>query len=424
MIRISEGDTESMANLGEDKTISVIGLGYIGLPTATLFASAGYQVYGYDINGDLIQALKKRKPNVHFHEPDLRGLLHDVLESSKLIPVSAVRPADVFVICVPTPAIECADGKKADLSYVESASQTVAKVLKPGDLIVVESTIPPGTTEKVGKIISSETGLIPHEDFDLAHCPERVIPGRILYELRTNDRVVGAANQKALKRTRMLYSRIVTQGHIHEADILTAELCKLVENAYRDVNIAFANELNMICGNLAIDVRRLIELANKHPRVNILNPGPGVGGHCLAVDPWFIVEKFPEKTELIRTARKVNDQKPVWLAGQILNDIHDRFDDKQITIGILGLAYKADIDDTRESPALVIAEILKKAGHRIIACEPNKEGDNVVGLPNVTLDEIHEQADYIVITAGHSQFKSSLDSIKKKPFYDAVGVTA
>lgn len=413
-----------MTNCTEDKTITVVGLGYIGLPTATLFASVGYKVRGFDINEKIIDDLKQKSPHIHFHEPDMRGLLYDVLEKGNLVPVTEVGHSDIFIICVPTPAIETDGTKKADLSYVKAASRTVAKALKPGNLVIIESTVPPGTTEKVGRIISSETGLVPHEDFDLAHCPERVIPGKILHELRTNDRVVGAANQKASERTRALYSRIVTHGKIHEVNILTAELCKLVENTYRDVNIAFANELSIICDDLGIDVRRLIDLANCHPRVNILNPGPGVGGHCIAVDPWFIVEKFPEKTDLIRTARMVNDKKPEWVAMQVKKDIQDRFGEKHITIGILGLAYKADIDDTRESPALVIARLLKNAGYNIIACEPNREEKTVEGYPNMHLEDVIEQSDYVVITTGHRQFKESLASIRKKPFHDAAGVTA
>jgi len=412
-----------MANCAEDQTITVVGLGYIGLPTATLFASVGYKVHGFDINEKILEGLKQKDPHIHFHEPDMRGLLYDVLEKGDLVPVAKVGPSDVFIICVPTPAIEADGGKKADLSYVEAASRTVAKALKPGNLVIIESTVPPGSTEEAGRIIASETGLIPHEDFDLAHCPERVIPGKILHELRTNDRVVGAANKKASERVRALYSRIVTQGHIHETNILTAELCKLVENTYRDVNIAFANELSMICGDMGIDVRRLIDLANRHPRVNILDPGPGVGGHCIAVDPWFIVEKFPEKADVIRTARTVNDKKPEWVAGQVKKDIQDCFGDKPVTIGILGLAYKADIDDTRESPALVIAEQLKNAGHKVIVCEPNKEEDDVEGYPNMHLEDVLEQTDYVVITTGHRQFKSDLESIRKKPFFDAAGVT-
>jgi UDP-N-acetyl-D-mannosaminuronic acid dehydrogenase len=411
-------------NCTEDETITVVGLGYIGLPTATLFASVGYKVHGFDINEKILEGLKQKNPHIHFHEPDMRGLLYDVLEKGDLVAVTEVGPSDVFIICVPTPAIEADGGKKADLSYVEAASRTVAKVLKPGNLVIVESTVPPGTTEEAGRIIASETGLLPHEDFDLAHCPERVFPGKILYELRTNDRVVGAANKKASERTRALYSRIVTQGHIHETDILTAELCKLVENTYRDVNIAFANELSMICKDLDIDVRRLIDLANRHPRVNILNPGPGVGGHCIAVDPWFIVEKFPEKADLIRTARTVNDKKPEWAAEQVKKDIQDRFGDKTITIGILGLAYKADIDDTRESPGLVIAGNLKKAGHKVIACEPNRDEQNIEGCPNMHLEDVLKKSDYVVITTGHRQFRESLDSICRKPFFDAAGVTA
>ncbi len=403
------------------REISVIGMGYIGLPTATLFASAGYRVSGVDVNGDIIDVLNSG--NTHFDEPDLQGLFRSVLDSGNLVPRHELEEADVFIICVPTPFKNERDRKLADLSHVESASRAVASVLKKGNLVILESTVPPGTTDQImGRILEEKSGLKINEDFYIAHCPERVLPGRIMHELRNNDRVIGVSNNQAGEIARSLYSSIVTGGNIYITDTVTAEMCKLVENTFRDVNIAFANELSIICDELRIDVWELINLANKHPRVNILNPGAGVGGHCLAVDPWFIVEKFPKAAQLIRTAREINDHKPQWIVEKVEEDVRRRFGDSKITIGILGLAYKPNVDDLRESPALEIAEGLKEKGYRVLACEPHRKEQIISGYNNLSLEEIVTEADYLVYAVGHNQFRDGCSKlIRTKPCYDAVG---
>ncbi len=401
--------------------ITVVGMGYIGLPTATMFAAAGYRVMGCDVNAKVIDTLKSGK--VHIVEPDLQGLFKSVLDSGNLIPTRELTESDVFIICVPTPFKENSQEKTANLSYIESASKSVGRVLREGNLVILESTVPPGTTENVmGKILEEESGLRMNEDFYIAHCPERVLPGRILYELANNDRIIGASNKKAGKMAKLLYSSIVTGGNIYITDTVTAEMCKLVENTYRDINIAFANELSLICDELGIDVWELISLANKHPRVNILNPGPGVGGHCLAVDPWFIVGKFPQTARLIETAREINEYKPKWVVKKVVEDVKKRFGEKKVTIGILGLSYKPNIDDIRESPSVEIAKQLQALGYNIIACEPNISQARVDGIQNVSLEELVESADYLVYTVAHNQFKDGLKHlIQTKPYFDTVG---
>lgn len=400
--------------------ITIIGMGYIGLPTATMFASAGYTVYGYDVNQEVIDTLKKGK--IHIVEPDLNGLFKTVLESGNLIPTTEMIESDIYIICVPTPFKQDHDEKKVDLSYVEKASETVSKVLKKGDLVILESTVPPETTDIfMNNILEKETGLKVNKDYYIAHCPERVLPGQILKELRDNDRIIGVSNKKAGEMAKELYSTIVTNGNIYITDSVTAEMCKLVENTYRDINIAFANELSMICDKLGIDVWELIELANKHPRVNILKPGAGVGGHCLAVDPWFIVEKLPKLSKVIRASREVNEYKPEWAVEKAEKEIKEKFGAKKITVGILGLAYKPNIDDLRESPSLEIALKLKEKGYKIVACEPNYEKNIIKEIENTTLDTLIEKSDYIIYSVSHSQFKGIKDKLKKKTVLDLVG---
>ena len=410
-----------MTNLDSKKKLTVVGMGYIGLPTATLFATAGFKVFGYDVNEQVIDTLKSGK--IHIVEPDLQKAFENALNSGNLIPTNELIESDIFIICVPTPFKENQEEKLADLSCVEKASKTVGKVLKKGNLVVLESTVPPNTTEQImGKILEKESNLKMNEDFYVAHCPERVLPGKILHELRNNDRIIGVSNKKAGKLAKELYSSIVTGGNIYITDTVTAEMCKLVENTYRDINIAFANELSIICDELGIDVWELINLANKHPRVNILKPGPGVGGHCLAVDPWFIVEKFPKKARLIRTSREVNEYKPKWVVEKVIEDIKNKFDNKKITIGILGLAYKPNIDDLRESPALEIAKELKNKGYNVIACEPNSTENEIDGILNFNLEELTDKADYFVYAVAHDQFKNRKHLINSKPCFDTVGV--
>jgi len=339
------------------KTICVVGLGYIGLPTAVVLASRGISVIGVDVSEEVVAKINRGQ--VHIVEPDLDAVTARAVQVGKLRAATKPEYADAFIIAVPTPFH---DGK-ADLSYVEAAAASVAPVLKRGDLVVLESTSPPGTTERMATQLASlrpDLSLPTSQggdcDVHISYCPERVLPGRVLVELVENDRVIGGITPKCSARAEELY-RIFCTGKLLRTNVRTAEMCKLTENSFRDVGIAFANELSVICDRLEINVWELIRLANHHPRVNILQPGPGVGGHCIAVDPWFIVEAAPRESRLIRTAREVNDAKPSYVLGKIKIAI-----DAAQAVGArpkvlaLGLAFKPDVDDFRESPALEIAE--------------------------------------------------------------------
>jgi len=407
----------------KDVKITVVGMGYIGLPTSVMFAKAGFNVCGYDVNQDVINTLKSGK--IHIKEPDLQQAFEEVMSTGKLVPVEKLGYSDVFIICVPTPFKENHEKRIADLSFVENASKSIAPFVAPGNLVILESTVPPMTTDEiVGSIIERESGLRVNEDFFLAYCPERVLPGRILYELTHNDRIIGSSSVRAREIAEALYESILVTGKVYTTDTHTAEMCKLVENSYRDVNIAFANELSVICDKIGVNVFELIELANKHPRVNILNPGAGVGGHCIAVDPWFIVEKFPEEANLIRTARETNDYKPHWVVKKAEEEIQKRFGgrEKDITIGILGLSYKPNIDDLRESPSLEIALLLKEKGYKVVGCEPNVQRDEISNIKNVVLDEILKTADYLVLTLAHDEFKRNIGKIMQKEVLNVIGL--
>ena len=398
--------------------ITIIGMGYIGLPTAIAFANAGFRVYGFDINGKVIETLKSGK--IHIVEPDLQKAYEKVLNSGNLIPMNELDKSDIFIICVPTPFKKNEKEKIADLSYVESASEMISKYVDKNNLVILESTVPPMTTEKImGKIIEKNSNLKINRDFYVAHCPERVLPGKILFELKNNDRIIGASNKHAEELAKSLYETILEKGKLYITDTITAEMCKLVENTYRDVNIAFANELSIISDKLGIDVFNLIELANKHPRVNILKPGAGVGGHCLAVDPWFIVEKFPKESKLIRVAREINDYKPHYIVEKIEKEVNY---DKTKIIGILGLAYKTNIDDLRESPSLEIAIELKEKGYHVYGCEPYSEEKEIKGIKNLEFNKIVEESDYLVLTLAHNKFLDKIDLLKDKNVFDAIGV--
>ena len=366
----------------QNKEITVVGLGYIGLPTAVVMAGAGHHVKGFDAKKEVRDSLKSGK--IHIVENHLQEAFTEVMENGCLEISDEMPVSDIYVVCVPTPFLEEENEKSADLSYVESAAKEVAKVLKKGDLVILESTVPPHTTAMMTKVLAEESGL-DRSDFYTAHCPERVLPGRILYELKHNDRIIGSEDPKAAEITKELYETFVVEGHCYVCDDVTAELCKLAENTFRDINIAYANQLSMLCEKAGIDVFRLIELANKHPRVSILTPGLGVGGHCLAVDPWFIVEKYGENATLIRTAREINERKPLWVKDQIVKDINQ---DKTKKIGILGMAYKPNIDDMRESPSLVLANALKGEEYCVYGCEPNSRSDSVSGVSLLSLDEL------------------------------------
>lgn len=409
---------EELLKKARDKEliITILGMGYIGLPTAIAFAKAGFLVRGFDVNKKVIETLKSGK--IHIVEPSLQEAFEKALKSKKLILVDKLEKSDVFIIAVPTPFKKDHEDKIADLSYVESASKLVATVLEENNLVILESTVPPMTTKLMTDILERESG-ISRDKFMSVHCPERVLPGRILYELEHNDRVIGAERREAGEYTKVIYDAMVKKGTCYITDDITAEMCKLVENTFRDVNIAFANELSVICDKLGIDVFELIKLANKHPRVNILTPGAGVGGHCLAVDPWFIVEKFPKEANVIREARLINDYKPRFIANKVDEILKGN---KELTIGVLGLAYKPDIDDLRESPAMEIAEILRDKGYKVVACEPNVTEKEVNSFELYSLNEVIEKSDYLVLTQGHWEFREKKEVLKTKKIYDCLGI--
>ncbi len=383
-----------------DRTIAVIGLGYIGLPTAAILASRGFDVTGVDVNPRHVDAVNRGE--VPFVEPALGDYVADAVRSGHLRAQAETPAADVFIIAVPTPF---AEGHKVDTRYIDAATDAIIPLLTGGELVILESTSPPGTTEHVADRVAATrpelTGI------EYAHAPERVLPGRVMEELVTNDRIVGGLTPAAAARTRALYATFC-EAELHLTDARTAELAKLTENAFRDVNIAFANELSLISDSLGIDVWELIELANKHPRVNILQPGPGVGGHCIAVDPWFIVSSAPETAHLIRTAREVNDSKPTWVIDQVI-DAAAGLDSP--AIAALGLAFKPDIDDLRESPALNIAQQLPAAvpGATILAVEPNIDELPArlsgVGIELATVEDALSRADIVVLLVDHGEFK-------------------
>ena len=383
-----------------DRSVAVIGLGYIGLPTAAILASHGFDVTGVDVNPRHVDAVNRGE--VPFVEPALGDYVADAVRSGHLRAQAETPPADVFIIAVPTPF---AEGYKVDTRYIDAATDAIIPLLTGSELVILESTSPPGTTEHVAdRVAATRPELTGTES---AHAPERVLPGRVMEELVTNDRIVGGLTPAAAERTRALYATFC-EAELHLTDARTAELAKLTENAFRDVNIAFANELSLISDGLGIDVWELIELANKHPRVNILQPGPGVGGHCIAVDPWFIVSSAPESARLIRTAREVNDSKPAWVIDQVVQAAAGL---ENPTIAVLGLAFKPDIDDLRESPALNIAHQLPAAVPyaTVLAVEPNigelpvKLGEAGIELASVT--EAVSRADIVVLLVDHRDFK-------------------
>jgi len=396
------------------KKIEIMGCGYIGLPTAVTFTLAGYEVCGFDINEAVVQQLNAG--HIHIVEPGLQEAMTQALATGRLHFTTKTEPADVFIICVQTPHRDTPEGKRvSDVSYVEAAARSVGAVLQAGNLCVLESTSPPGTTRLVEEIVSQVSG-VDAADFMTAHCPERIIPGRMLQELRENDRIIGATRSEAAEYAKEIYTPVVTQGNIRVTDDLTAEMCKLVENTYRDINIAYANELSKVCDRLGIDVFNLINLANCHPRVNVHTPGVGVGGHCIAVDPWFIHEKFEDITPLIYEARTINDGKPAWVADRI-----GRETAPGSKVAVLGMSFKPNIDDIRESPSVTLAQILQQRGYEVLACEPFVNGP-VAGFENHSLQEAMEQCDYAVVTLAHDPFRAQKDLIAAKPFFDCVGL--
>jgi UDP-N-acetyl-D-mannosaminuronic acid dehydrogenase len=410
--------------------VCVVGLGYIGLPTAAMLASRGHEVIGCDINQNAIDMINEGKP--HFHEPDLQMLLAAAVQTGCLRAQRQAAEADYFILAVPTPF---KDGGKPDLSYVEAATDLISPVIKRGDTIILESTSPVGATQALAdRLRQARADLrIPiyqvEGTFDvcIAHCPERVMPGQMVRELLSNDRIIGGMTDECAKSAKSLYESF-TSGDITLTDCRTAEFVKLIENASRDVSVAFANELSLICDDLKLDVWRAIELANRHPRVNILRPGAGVGGHCIAVDPLFIVDAAPNTARLIRMAREVNDSKPDWVCEKILK-LTPRFRDP--VLASFGITYKPDVDDIRESPAIkIVQNLAHRSGARILVIEPNirELPPSLSRFNNVSLSDIEtarEEADIVAFLVAHRPFtKLDRRQFLNKVVVDAVGLMA
>ncbi|MDW7549433.1 UDP-N-acetyl-D-mannosamine dehydrogenase [Pseudoalteromonas peptidolytica] len=415
-------------------TISVVGLGYIGLPTAAMFASRKKKVIGVDVNQHAVDTINRGE--IHIVEPELDMIVHAAVKEGYLKATHTPEQADAFLIAVPTP-FKNSDSEipEPDLSYIKAAAEAIAPVLKKGDLVILESTSPVGATEQMAEWLAEvRTDLtFPQQvgeesDIRIAHCPERVLPGHVVHELVENDRVIGGMTTMCSQAATELYKTFV-EGECITTNTRTAEMAKLTENSFRDVNIAFANELSMICDKLDINVWELIKLANRHPRVNILQPGPGVGGHCIAVDPWFIVSKTPDEAKLIHTARTVNDAKPDWVINKVKLAIADFLQAnptktaKDITIACYGLAFKADIDDLRESPALNIAQqIVEFHSGKVIAVEPNikRLPNKINSLQLSKLELAKNTADIHLLLVDHREFKNN--SLKNNYLIDTKGI--
>ncbi len=377
--------------------ICIAGLGYIGLPTAALLANRGFLVHGVDVIPEVVKTINKGE--IHIIEPELDTFVRSAVQSGKLRAHLEPADADVFIIAVPTPFKE---NKEPDLSFVFSAAEAIAPFLKTGNLLILESTSPIGTTEKIQELLRKKGIRV--EDLFIAYCPERVLPGHVMKELIENDRIVGGLTAEATEKVAAFYKLFVS-GEVLKTDAKTAELCKLAENSYRDTNIAFANELSLISDAAGINVWELIKLANKHPRVNILQPGTGVGGHCIAVDPWFIISAYPNQSPLIRTAREVNTYKTEWVIDRIKNAAFEISitTGREPVIAIYGLSFKPDIDDLRESPAVRVFEGLKEA-YQILAVEPHVKSYKQILMTD--LDTALETADLHVFLVAHRVFKN------------------
>ncbi|HEY8572865.1 UDP-N-acetyl-D-mannosamine dehydrogenase [Phenylobacterium sp.] len=409
--------------------ICVVGLGYIGLPTAAMLASRGHEVVGYDVNQRVVDAVNAGQ--AHFHEPDLQMLLTAAVTTGQLRAATAPETADYYIIAVPTPV---RPGGAPDMSYVEKASAAIAPTLKAGSVVILESTSPVGSTEMVADVLREARPdlTFPRYKDDMVeaevavcHCPERILPGQMVRELVQNDRIIGGLTDSCAQKALDLYQEFVT-GECYVTDSRAAELVKLSENAFRDVNIAFANELSMICDKLEVDVWAVRELANKHPRVAILEPGAGVGGHCIAVDPWFIVNSAPDEARLIRMARTVNDDKPHRIIERVTR-LADRF--KNAVVACYGITYKPDVDDLRESPALEIVEALAAVdGLNVLVCEPTVKElpPSLAGRGNVRLvdpGQAQRESDIVLFLVGHRQFKRlDPNAFLNKVVVDAIGL--
>ena len=414
--------------------ISMIGLGYIGLPTATMFASRKKKVIGVDVNQHVVDTINQGK--IHIIEPDLDMLVQAVVQQGYLRATTKPEPAEAFLIAVPTPFT---DGHKPDLSYIESAAKAIAPVLAKGNLVILESTSPVGTTEKLAEWLAAARPDLSfpqqkqeNADIQIAYCPERVLPGKVVQELVSNDRVIGGMTRTATFMAATLYKTFV-QGDLVETNARTAEMCKLTENSFRDLNIAFANELSIICDGLKINVWELIRLSNLHPRVNILQPGAGVGGHCIAVDPWFIVDASPADAKIIRMAREVNEHKTEWVVQKIKAAVANSLASKpgktiaDIKVAFFGLTFKPDIDDIRESPSVVIIEKIQKLGCTILIVEPNineKEMPKICGNCILTnINEALEKSDLLCLLVKHKEFINNKEISKHPNIIDMVGLT-
>ena len=415
------------------KTISMVGLGYIGLPTAALFAARGVNVIGVDVSPRVVETINAGR--IHIVEPELAGIVHMAVTAGKLRATLAPEPAEAFIIAVPTPFTE---GNQPDLSYIRSACEGIAPVLAKGNLVILESTSPVGATEQMAAWLAELRPDLsfPQDagdaaDVQVAHCPERVLPGQVVRELVENDRIIGGMTRRASDMAVALY-KIVVRGECVITDARTAEMCKLTENSSRDVQIAFANELSMICDRLGINVWELIQLANRHPRVNILQPGAGVGGHCIAVDPWFIVASAPEEAQLIRAARERNDSKPHWVLEKGKTALFEALSEQpdrslsEMTVACLGLAFKPNIDDLRESPALEITRAFGGLGCKVLAVEPHIEtlpaGFDDLPVKLVELETALE-ADVICVLVRHDAFAGLRARLSEnKRLIDVVGL--
>jgi UDP-N-acetyl-D-mannosaminuronic acid dehydrogenase len=382
----------------EFHSICIVGLGYIGLPTASMFATHGIRVTGVDNNSKVVKSLEAGK--VHIYEPGLKEVVEEAINRGNLKVSAKPVEADAFIIAVPTPFY---GDKKADLSFVHAAVESIEKVLKKGNLVILESTSPPLTTVEHVLPILEKSGLKAGSDFLLAYSPERVLPGQILKELVENARVIGGIDTASAEAGRDLY-KIIVKGEIILTDATTSEMVKLMENTYRDINIAIANEFSRLADRFGVDVWEAIQIANRHPRVKILNPGPGVGGHCISVDPWFFVEAAPDISPLIQTARMVNDSQPDFVVNIVKKELGGLVQKK---VAVLGLAFKPDVDDLRESPAIEVAHKLHLAGASVTAFEPFKIDFKHEGIIMVsTLDEAIKSADAILLLVNHSQFRT------------------
>mgnify|MGYP006094940339 CR=1 FL=1 len=399
--------------LKKNKIITVLGLGYIGLPTAALLASKGYMVKGIDVNENVVHTINKGK--IHIVEPDLDLAVQSAVDSGNLKAYLDVQPGDIYIICVPTPFHKESKIPTPNLSFVRAATESITPLIKEGDIVILESTSPVGTTEMIKNML--EVSGVPASSISIAYCPERVLPGKIMTELLDNDRVIGGINEESTNIVGKFYRSFVN-GKILKTDAKTAEMCKLTENSFRDVNIALANELSMLCSNSEIDVWELIRLANHHPRVNILQPGAGVGGHCIAVDPWFIVSGDPETSRMIKIAREVNDSKPEWVVEKIKAKARNLNTKKVVC---LGLAFKPDINDMRESPSIQVINSLISSGYSVSCVEPNIDNHDQYHL--VSFEEALIDFEVIALLVNHKQFisKSAQEMLLAKSAMDFCG---